>query len=146
VSTNVKGSVYFAWWGQSYVGAILPLVEHSWLRWSHDKYDTQRDNGLVLMCRAGVGNLFTIMSCMNCALSLMDCKIKWFYPKIIPLFNYEEEWRLLTYYLSTCLSWSFVLTRCCTLNWVTKILMWAMLNVHTGCRFPTPGLGLIIRV
>ena len=26
-----------------------------------------------------------------------------------------------TKYLSTCLSWSFVLTRCCTLTWVTKI-------------------------
>jgi len=32
---------------QSCAGAILPLVEHNWLKWSHDKYNLQRrDNGL----------------------------------------------------------------------------------------------------
>jgi len=45
---------------------------------------------------------------------------------------------LFTYYLRTCLSWSFVLTRCCTLTWVTKILMRAISNVHAGRRFPSP--------
>jgi len=24
--------------------AILPLVEHDWLKWSRDKYNTERDN------------------------------------------------------------------------------------------------------
>jgi len=48
--------------------------------------------------------------------------------------------------LSTCLSWSFVLAWFCTLNWVTKILMQAIPNVHAGRiwpmgrRFPTSGL------
>ena len=32
--------------------------------------------------------------------------------------------------LSTCLSSSFVLTRCCTITWVTKILMQTISNVH----------------
>ena len=47
---------------------------------------------------------------------------------------------------SACLSWSFVLTRSCTLTLVTKILMRAISNVHTGRispvgrRFSTPGL------
>jgi len=41
---------------------------------------------------------------------------------------------------NTCLSWSFVLTRCCTLTWVTKILIRAISNVYAGCRFPTPVL------
>jgi len=63
----------------------------------------------------------------------------WFHPKILPLSNYEEVWLLLTYYLSTCLSWSFVLTWCCTLTWVTEILMWVISNVHASRRFPTPG-------
>jgi len=44
----------------------------------------------------------------------------------------------MTYYLSTRLSWRFALTRFCILNWVTKLLMRAMLNVHAGRRFPTP--------
>ena len=69
---------------------------------------------------SGLGNLTTIAGRMNCALSLADCKINRFYPKIPPLSNYEEEWLLLNYYLGTCLSCSFVLTRCCTLTWVTK--------------------------
>jgi len=42
--------------------------------------------------------------------------------------------------LSTCLSWSFVLTQCWTLTRVTKILMRAIWNVHAGRRFPTPDL------
>jgi len=58
---------------------------------------------------------------MNCALWLAGRKINRFYPKIPPLSNYEEEWFLLNYYLSTCLSCSFVLTRCCTMTWVTKV-------------------------
>ena len=48
---------------------------------------------------------------------------------------------LLIYCLCVCLSWSFVLTRCCVLTWVTNILMWAILNVHVGLRLPTAGVG-----
>ena len=92
------------------------------------------------------GNVFTVASRMNCALSLVVHKINQFYPKIFPLFNFEEEWLLVTDYISTCLPWSFVLTRCCALSWVTKILMRAISNVHAGRiwpagrRFSTPGL------
>ena len=57
---------------------------------------------------------------MNCALSLAGRKINRFNPKILPS-NYDEEWLLLNYYLSTCLSRSFVLTRYCTVTWVTKV-------------------------
>jgi len=45
---------------------------------------------------------------MNCALSLAGRKIYWFYPKVLPLSNYEEEWLLLTYYVPAY-HWSFVL-------------------------------------
>jgi len=77
-----------------------------------------REPGFVtpaLCYRPGMGNLFT--GRMKCALSLGGRKINWFYLKILSLPNYEEEWLLLTYYLSTCLSWSFVLTRRCALTW-----------------------------
>ena len=49
-------------------------------------------------------------------------------------------------YLATCVSWSFVLTWCCSLTWVMKILMRTISNVHRDCiwlpgyRFPIPGL------
>jgi len=33
------------------------------------------------------------------------------YPKILPSSNYEQELRLLINYISTCLSWNFVLPR-----------------------------------
>jgi len=39
--------------------------------------------------------------------------------------------------LSICLSRSFVLTRFCTLNWVMKIPMRALSNVHAGHIWPT---------
>jgi len=39
-----------------------------------------------------------------------------------------------------CLSRSFVSTRCCVLTWVMKIMTPAILNVHAGRTFPTPGL------
>jgi len=60
--------------------------------------------------------------------------------------NYEKEWLLLNYYLSTCLSCCFVLTWCCTLAWVTNILVRALSNVRAGRirpagrRFLTPVL------
>ena len=59
---------------------------------------------------------------------------------LLPLSNYEEEWLLFTYYLSICLSWSFVLARFCTFIRVTRILMWAISNVQAGRRFPAAGL------
>ena len=46
--------------------------------------------------------------------------------------------------LSTCLSWSFVSTWFCTLNWVTEMLMRAVSNVHAGRRFLTPALCLLV--
>jgi len=48
--------------------------------------------------------------------------------------------------LLTSLSWSIVLSRCCVLTWVTKILMRAKSNLHAGRiwpagrRFPSPDL------
>ena len=93
---------------------------------------------------SGVGNLFAITSRMNCAISLAGRKIDRFYPKIPPLFNYDEEWLFLTYYPVIYISWSFVLTRCCTPTWVKKILLRAISNAHVarispaGCKFPTP--------
>ena len=66
---------------------------------------------------------------------------------ILKFYLYQKEWLLMTYYLSTCLSRSFVLTRWCTLTWVTKIMLRAISNVHAGRigpaarRFPTPALG-----
>jgi len=41
---------------------------------------------------SGEENLFTISDRMNCTLSLASGKITLFYPKILPLSNYEEEW------------------------------------------------------
>jgi len=51
---------------------------------------------------------------------------------MLPLSNYDEEWLLLNYYLSTCLSCCFVLTRCGTLTWATTILVQAVPNVNAG--------------
>jgi len=84
------------------------------------------------------GNLFTITGRMNYALSLAGRKIILFYLKFLPLLNYEEEWLILTYYVSTCLSWSFVLTRCCALTWVTKILMRATFGSRAATSPPPP--------
>jgi len=47
-----------------------------------------------------------------------------------------------TLYLSTCLLLSFVLRRCCTVNWVPKLLMRAISNVHTDRKFPYPGVAV----
>jgi len=83
---------------------------------------------LFLVTRAGTGNLVTITGRMNCALSLADRKINCFYPKILPL------------------GLSQILASFSTLNWVTKILLRALSNVHAGHiwpagrRFPTPVL------
>jgi len=91
---------------------------------------------------AAVGNLFSITGHMNCALLLVGCKTKQFYPKILPSFNYEEERLLLTYYWITYthLSWCFILMWCYALTWVMEILVQAISNVHMGRRFPTTGL------
>ena len=102
-----------------------------------------------LLRRTWLGNLFTITGRMNCALSLEGRRINWFYLKILPFSDFEEQWLLFMYYLSACLSWSFVLTRSYTQTLVTKILMRAISNVHTGRiwpvgrRFPTHGVGTI---
>jgi len=55
------------------------------------------------------------------------------------LYIIMKEGLLLTYHLSSCLSWSFILMRFCTLNWVAKILMRVISYIHAGRRFPTPG-------
>jgi len=53
----------------------------------------------------------------------------------------ERDFSCLTMFASTvCLSWSSVLTRGCAQTSMMKILMQAVLNVHPGRRFPTPGL------
>ena len=52
----------------------------------------------------------------------------------------QRERLLLAYCICVCLSRSFVLTLCCVLIWVTKILMRAMLNVHAGRKFPTTAI------
>jgi len=90
----------------------------------------------MYLLRAGLGNLINVAGRMNCALSLADRRISWVYPKILPLCKYEEEWLLLNYYLSTCFSCSFVLTRCCTLTWITKILVRVISNIHAGRIYP----------
>jgi len=38
-----SGSVYSASWGTTCAGTILPSFEHSWLKWSCDKYNMQRN-------------------------------------------------------------------------------------------------------
>ena len=68
---------------------------------------------------------------MNCWLSPAGRKNK-------STILYEREMLLLIYCLSICLSWSFVLTRCCVLTWVMKIAKEAISNVHAGRMFPTP--------
>jgi len=50
--------------------------------------------------------------------------------------NFKDQEMLLTYGLRVCWSWSFILTRCCVLTWVTKLLMRDLLNVHGGCIWP----------
>ena len=74
---------------------------------------------------------------MNYVLSLAGRKINDFILKFY-LYPTEEKWLLLNYYLSTCLSCSFVLTGCRAITWVTKNLVQAITNVHAGCRFPIP--------
>jgi len=40
LAKNMKTvSVYFASGGKTCGGAILPLFEHAWLKWSYDEYD-----------------------------------------------------------------------------------------------------------
>jgi len=48
-----------------------------------------------------MGSLFIITGRMICALPLAGRKMNKLYSKIKSLSNYEEEWLLLTYYLST---------------------------------------------
>ena len=40
--TTHSGIVYSALWGKTCAGTILPSFEHNWLKWSYDKYNTQR--------------------------------------------------------------------------------------------------------
>jgi len=37
-----SGSVYSVSCGKTYAGTIFPSFEHNWLKWSFDKYNTQR--------------------------------------------------------------------------------------------------------
>jgi len=89
---------------------------------------------------AGVGNVFAVTGRINGGLSPAGRRNNWPISKIQLLSSHEGWWILLTYYLSIRLSWSFVLTRFCNLNWVTKILMQAISNDHAGRRFPTPAI------
>ena len=82
---------------------------------------------------------------MNCAKSWLAAKSNNF---ILKFDLYLERGRVtsleLGYYLGTCLLWSFVLTRCCALTWVTQILMRAISNVHTGRRLPSSDVNSVV--
>jgi len=103
-----------------------------------------------LFSRLGTGNLFIITCRIKCRKSLARRKYclilpstsTFIFPRNKERENYvkEREMRLLTHCLHYCLSWSFVLTRCCVLTWVMKILMRVTLNVHADRRFLTPSL------
>ena len=92
--------------------------------------------------RSGMGNLFTIAGHINCGISLagrtinFNCILKF----CLYLPNLQKENTDL-FWLTVYLSWSFVLTRCYVLIWLTKILMRTILNVYVGRRFPTPASG-----
>jgi len=67
---------------------------------------------------------------------LINCILKFcLYLPNLPKENKDLFW------LTVYLSWSFVVTRCNVLIWLTKILMRTMLNVYVGRRFPTPASG-----
>jgi len=86
-----------------------------------------------------VGRMNSLMSSYNSTF-IFQRRTKWE--------NYvnEWEWLLLNCCLRACLSWNVILTQCCVLNWVTKILRWAILNVHGGRRFPTSGVGIVVGI
>jgi len=97
-----------------------------------------------LMFTEWVENLFSNTASMICGLLSMAGQKNWLilsshlnfiFSMKISRENYAKgpEILLLTCCLhAVCLSWSFVLTRCCILTWVTKTLMRAILNVHAG--------------
>jgi len=95
-------------------------------------------NILRPILKTRVGNQITIKGRMNCALSLACRKVNYFILKLYLYLTMKKSG--FSYYLSTCLSWSFVLKRCCAPTWLTKILMRTTSNVHAGHRFPTPVL------
>ena len=74
-----------------------------------------------------MGNLFAITGRI-----IVD--YRWRAAEIPPLTVKDRSYNILW---STCLSWRFVLKRFCILNWVTKILMRAISNVHADRTFPT---------
>jgi len=87
--------------------------------------------------KAEMDNLFTIMCCMNCGISLVGAANINYILKFqliisyLPKENIEKtlsmsERDFLTYCLYACLSRSFVLVQCCVLTWVTKVLMRAI--------------------
>ena len=111
------------WWGSS--GLLLGSCSaRSPLRWG-----TERSSFDLSDSRTG--NLFTATG----------SKITQFYLKIVPLSskakNMSRSERDFSW-LTVCLSWSFVITRCCVSTWVTKILMHTILNVDAGRKSLTP--------
>jgi len=57
-----------------------------------------------------------------------------FYPKILPLFNYEEEW--FWFWLVPAYHGASFWRDIVLLTWVAKILMWNISNVHVGRIWP----------
>ena len=99
---------------------------------------------LPLHSTAGMGNLLAT-SHIDCGILLAGPKNEfiscWNLTFIFPSerrhdYGQEQETLLLTYCQRVWLSWSFVLTYCSVLTWITKILMQATLNVHAGRRLP----------
>jgi len=44
---------------------IWPLVKHSWLKWSHDKHNTQRDKGLGSAYSSHKANKKMLTACQH---------------------------------------------------------------------------------
>ena len=76
----------------SYISLVLCAVFFkAWPYWLQDIF-----RGATILSKSGFGNLFTITSRTNCALSLAGRKIIWFDPKLLLLSDYEEVRLLLT--------------------------------------------------
>ena len=120
------------------------LVKAGFLTWArpHNCY-IQRSNNIREHMAQRIRSLFTITCCTNCGTSRSGRKNFQFYvmmtnTTVLYHFMLNKERKLwvkaasVESCLSICLSWSFVLTRCCDLIWVTKILTWAILNDHSA--------------
>jgi len=81
------------------------------------------DNSNCWSSKSGWGTYFLSRAAWTVHYRWRAAKSNSFILKFYLYLNMRKEWLLSIYYLSSCLSWSFVLTRCCSLTWVTKVLM-----------------------